>query len=1082
VKSAAPFQQRTAEYAFRRMWIDQDNSHRFLIADEVGLGKTVVAREIVRRTLTHLGKAPIDIIYICSSRAIAIQNLRKLKGADAESAFSTRLTLLATRPRDKTETVRFLALTPGTSFELGHRTGWVTERALIWSLLRGWLRPDGLESALQIVTQASWDRELKELRNKPPDRAIAKDFRIAVQRDESLIKRLRDLALEALELERDDFAVANLRVFKRRRNEVVGRLREHLARASVRALSPRGLVILDEFQRFPDLLRNADRGSAISTELAAELLSRKLRYRRVLLLSATPYRMLGLRDPEGEKPHADLVELTRFLSGSHVQADALDSQLTQYARSLQAGVSREPDIISSRNAAQAILHRFMVRTERVARTERGDAMVLENVVPVPAQASDLRSGVAARRLAKKLGSHDTVEYWKSAPYILEFMRAYDLKNRALKRHRAGKRWVEAESRRGGLLLNGKHVRKYLKIDPANPRLRELLRRSLPPGAERLLWIPPSMPYIESSGPFAAVNSDLKALIFSEWQLAPDAISALISYEVERRLVRGLSERRKVPGKKRKTLTFSNYTSLGDKLRLSSPKTSKIGDTQGRGLAPLALLYPSNWLAEAVDPLMLAVAARRQITTLEAQEAAIAALREHLHTLRKIGKRTGRRDDRWYWIAPILLENKEVVGSWLRSTDPFGFAADAEAEREQTTSEEYRLRAAVQGAIDGTLRLGRPPADLARVLATAALAGPGTCALRALRRTLPDGAKQQPELMRAAFRIARGFQSMFNQPEAALAVPFGMPIRAPYWKQVLSYLLAGNLQALLDEQCHMEADGLSLLESNPAKTFDKIAQTIAAAMRLRYARIEIAGLGRRRRKAGNLEEPKGTRFALRGRHAVRFAEIREEDGSVTRLDAVREAFNSPFRPFLLASTSVGQEGLDFHPWCHVVCHWNLPRGPVELEQREGRVHRYKGHAVRLNVAKATGLARLGESNLGRWEDPWTKMFQIAEQVDGGELAPCWVFDRCHGPEHIERLVLLPSLSREAEAWPLLKRRLALYRLVLGQPRQEDLLAALERGDITEEQTRKWRIDLSPPRGQDLEVTAEDTRTEATGIVA
>jgi hypothetical protein len=93
-----------------------------------------------------------------------------------------------------------------------------------------------------------------------------------------------------------------------------------------------------------------------------------------------------------------------------------------------------------------------------------------------------------------------------------------------------------------------------------------------------------------------------------------------------------------------------------------------------------------------------------------------------------------------------------------------------------------------------------------------------------------------------------------------------------------------------------------------------------------------------------------------------------------------------------------------------------------------------------------------------------------------------FDRCHSPEHIERLVLLPSLSREAEEWPLLRRRLALYRLVLGQPRQEDLLAALERGDITEEQTRKWRIDLSPPGTQDLELSVGDMRTEATGIVA
>jgi len=54
--------------------------------------------------------------------------------------------------------------------------------------------------------------------------------------------------------------------------------------------------------------------------------------------------------------------------------------------------------------------------------------------------------------------------------------------------------------------------------------------------------------------------------------------------------------------------------------------------------------------------------------------------------------------------------------------------------------------------------------------------------------------------------------------------------------------------------------------------------------------------------------------------------------------------------VLASTSVGQEGLDFHTYCHAIVHWNLPSNPVDLEQREGRIHRYKGHAVRRNVAE------------------------------------------------------------------------------------------------------------------------------------
>ena len=38
-------------------------------------------------------------------------------------------------------------------------------------------------------------------------------------------------------------------------------------------------------------------------------------------------------------------------------------------------------------------------------------------------------------------------------------------------------------------------------------------------------------------------------------------------------------------------------------------------------------------------------------------------------------------------------------------------------------------------------------------------------------------------------------------------------------------------------------------------------------------------------------------------------------------------NSPFWPFVLATTSVGQEGLDFQQYCHAVVHWNLPSNPV-----------------------------------------------------------------------------------------------------------------------------------------------------------
>src|SRR5690606_39964746 len=80
--------------------------------------------------------------------------------------------------------------------------------------------------------------------------------------------------------------------------------------------------------------------------------------------------------------------------------------------------------------------------------------------------------------------------------------------------------------------------------------------------------------------------------------------------------------------------------------------------------------------------------------------------------------------------------------------------------------------------------------------------------------------------------------------------------------------------------------------------------------------------------------------VRTHFAARFGRGTTDEGAEIREEHVRTAFNSPFWPFVLASTSVGQEGLDFHTYSHAVVHWNLPGNPVDLEQREGRVHRYK----------------------------------------------------------------------------------------------------------------------------------------------
>jgi len=179
------------------------------------------------------------------------------------------------------------------------------------------------------------------------------------------------------------------------------------------------------------------------------------------------------------------------------------------------------------------------------------------------------------------------------------------------------------------------------------------------------------------------------------------------------------------------------------------------------------------------------------------------------------------------------------------------------------------------------------------------------------------------------------------------------------------------------------------------------------------------------------------------------------------EQVREAFNSPFWPFVLATTSVGQEGLDFHQYCHTVVHWNLPSNPVDLEQREGRVHRYKGHAVRKNVAQ--GFRDTAPSGT---EDPWQGLFRAAEAVrpEGvSEIFPYWVYAP-PGGARIERHVPYLPLSRDRLRLEALRRSLAVYRMVFGQPRQEDLLNYLLRrlpATQAEALMRAARIDLSPP---------------------
>ena len=357
-------------------------------------------------------------------------------------------------------------------------------------------------------------------------------------------------------------------------------------------------------------------------------------------------------------------------------------------------------------------------------------------------------------------------------------------------------------------------------------------------------------------------------------------------------------------------------------------------------------------------------------------------------------------------------------------------------------------------------LGRRPPGLTKLITDAALGSPAILASRCLKMLGVDDTVRR----RLATGMAEAFWHLFNQP-AVISLINQLPAAAktstsgaPYWHRVLRYCQQGNLQAgsrrtvaLALGTEHLVPRGRSAKDRGPLRK----------AIRPGGAPYPCPAC-MRASSDPNMTTPSRPKkcVSVRSSH-LRFGHLPTEDGQNLSQDAVQAAFNSPFRPFVLTSTSIGQEGLDFHPWCHRLMHWDLPGNPVDLEQREGRVHRYKGHAVRRNVAAAHGQIALSDWSPGT--DLWARMFEIADETarakGESDLVPHWI---APGNCRVQRHVPLLPYTREVEVFQWLKRQLAAYRVVIGQPRQEELVTLLDQAEIDVGQLAAWTVDLSPPR--------------------
>ena len=389
------FQLATVDHVARRLYEDDETTDRFLVADEVGLGKTLVASGVIARAIEHhleQGTRRIDIVYICSNGDIARQNINKLNVLErGDIELASRITLLPWILNElEGNRINFVSFTPGTSFNLRSSEGVVDERVLLYHLLaETW--PDAMRGAgprKAFAGGASFDnfrRYLQRMSRDDLDDAMAGNFhrrlgaeeqRLAAAGEPTYRERLDELA-DRLRWKRRSSGDAIDWETRQLRAGFIGGLREMLAQVCVDALEP-DLVILDEFQRFKHVF-DEERPEG-------QLARRLFNYRdengpvKVLLLSATPYKMYTLTDEVDEDHYADFIDTMSFLLPEQEVA-GLARDLRDYRQALwRIGQDQGTAAASARGRIEQRLRSVMCRTERLAVKADRDGMLTERPV------------------------------------------------------------------------------------------------------------------------------------------------------------------------------------------------------------------------------------------------------------------------------------------------------------------------------------------------------------------------------------------------------------------------------------------------------------------------------------------------------------------------------------------------------------------------------------------------------------------------------------------------------------------------------------------------------------------------------
>jgi len=1092
------FQKKTVQYVFEQLYLK--GRDKMLIADEVGLGKTIVAKGIIARAFEKIiaeeNKKKFSVIYICSNQALAKQNLRKLNFTGDNSVIDyseedDRITSLAYVPSTGSGKIPFKikAFTPATSFNDKTSAGRASERILLYRLLYSYKEMMPYKNSLKWIfkdnrkmNDSNWEKLITSAEQFDKNQNNSRVRKIRPRVFSKLRKELNktinpDILPESFKAAKISYPVKywtlikNLAKLGVRKNnyyyydftrELIRNLRFLLSQICVDYLQA-DIFVLDEFQRYKQLIDNSSCDERISPaiEIAREIFAN--RDSKIIMLSATPFKPFTNEFDElnGEEHFKEFQLVLKFL-----MSDKNEDFWKQYEKDRRQFFSflKDPDYIKGKkseavevkNKLESLYRQVIVRTEKLIASKEKDVLIKRAYNrPLDINKDDIDEFILMDKITNLLNDkYNTslnvpIEYVKSSPFSLSFLDNYMHKEK-LKKIASGDEKIKEEIKKTKKCwIDLEKIDNYKPLIPSegskvpNAKLRLLLDESVLNNGWKYLWIPPSIPYYNLSGAFIEGSGYSKTIVFSSWKMVPRMIASIVSYETERLSLGNpitISDKEKIDGKR------SYFQSP------RSPKPQLIFKVEKEEQAPqqmnnFILSYPCPFLAEIYDPASNLL-----------EDKKINEIKNNIKI--KIKKEFQKKNlnsyvsgsgefKKWYWLVPILLDkanNNSVISEWFESGIPQSdlikdMKYDGESEKKDSIGRikhfDY-MRSIFYGEnyIDAP-HLDKEQLDgLCDHIATLTLGSPAICFLRSLLRYN----NLSKELLDASFNVALSFFTMFNKPESIAVVRLHTD-NSEYWSRTLQYLVDGNIQAVLDEFNYL------LINCENITSPSELSNYVSDILSIRTTTLEVDDL---QLFLKNINGENKEKRSLRSHFAVDFGtqRIATERGAGRQIN-IRQAFNSPFKPFVLSSTSIGQEGLDFHLYCKKIFHWNLPSNPIDFEQREGRIHRYKGLVIRQNLA-AKYANRIKYDN--DKNNVWEVIFDLASEEKKHSILPCDLIPFWHTEPKddikIERYVPLYPFSKDIEKFNNLMKILTFYRLTFGQPRQEELIEALGKKGLDE----------------------------------